>query len=369
MCLVGGIGVILLEALAVLLDGGPVLVGAGPLAPSTLVVTAGAVVVMLALATTFRRVAERVPGPAYAPLCALAVGIVVVVSLVTRDAGLSGLAWFMFPVVFAASHLRRTAAWSIAALAVLGSAANLLTLRPPAAATADLVTMAAVVVMTTSALQTAVRNQARLVAQLHDLASVDPLTGLATRRVLEDRLEALRRAAADVPAGGRRGTPGRESVGLVLVDLDRLKDINDTHGHPVGDAALVHVAEILRGAVRPGDVVARLGGDELAVLVPGTAERVAVLAAAVHDAVRATPLDRPDGAIALTVSVGAASCSATPVDPELLYAHADAALYRAKAGGRDGVVVAEARQGEGPVRRTPGPAPAEVPAPAPADRP
>jgi diguanylate cyclase (GGDEF)-like protein len=175
-------------------------------------------------------------------------------------------------------------------------------------------------------------EQGRLVELLHQLASVDSLTGLVNRRVLDDALDrALHRPT------------GAQGTALVLVDVDSFKSINDQYGHPVGDDALVHVASVLRSVVRTGDaVLSRMGGDELAVLLPECSEDAAVRRAGeVWQAVRGTPLQLPDGTLlAVSVSLGVAHAPTHADGLEGLYAAADTALYAAKRGGRDQVAVA-----------------------------
>jgi diguanylate cyclase (GGDEF)-like protein len=153
------------------------------------------------------------------------------------------------------------------------------------------------------------------------------------RRVPDDALPSALSASAT-----RRGTA------LILVDVDFFKAINDGHGHPVGDDALVQIAGVLTRAVRFGDaVVSRLGGDELAVLLPGCSADVAARRAEdLVDAVRRAPLPLLDGRLLpLSVSVGVAHAPQHDTELRALYAAADAALYQAKHGGRDRSAVAE----------------------------
>ncbi len=163
-------------------------------------------------------------------------------------------------------------------------------------------------------------------ARLERESTTDATTGLFNRRLFDQRLREAR-ACLD-----RNGTP----YGLLLVDLDYLKRINDAHGHPAGDVALTAVASALLGCTRRDvETVCRIGGDEFAVLCIGTAEPAVLqqLAARINQAVRtldAAPLS-------LTVSVGGASARR---DADDLYERADAALYRAKSGGRDCTVIA-----------------------------
>jgi diguanylate cyclase (GGDEF)-like protein len=175
---------------------------------------------------------------------------------------------------------------------------------------------------------------------LEELSVTDPLTGLANRRRLRDEFaEELNRAA-------RYGTP----LALLLVDLDRLKEINDKDGHAAGDRALQLVAESLRRSCRTTDLVARHGGDEFIVLaVNTTATEALALAHRIRATVRrlsAATRRRP--APRLSVSIGAADLErASYPSFEALHAVADQALYRAKTEGRDRAVVAPPRYRSG----------------------
>ena len=129
----------------------------------------------------------------------------------------------------------------------------------------------------------------------------------------------------------------------MLVDVDTFKSINDRHGHPVGDDALVHLAGVLRRHVRSQDaVLGRLGGDELAVLLPGCSPATAAeRAEQLVTAVRATPLQLADGTLlGLSVSGGIVHAPQHATDLRTLHAAADGALYEAKRAGRDRAVLA-----------------------------
>ena len=153
-----------------------------------------------------------------------------------------------------------------------------------------------------------------MLAQLAALARTDPLTGLANRRVWEERLP------VEIARAERSGEP----LSLLVVDLDGFMAVNDTQGHQAGDRVLKEVAASWRGVVRPTDLIARFGGDEFVVLLPGCSTEVAVELA---DRLRAAmPLD-------LTCSVGVVEW--TGDDAEQFLARADLALYDAKAGGRN----------------------------------
>lgn len=158
-------------------------------------------------------------------------------------------------------------------------------------------------------------------AHFRELAHSDPLTGLANRR-------GLRRALHQESASG---TP----CVLLGLDLDGFKNVNDMHGHDVGDAVLVEVAQRLRLNLRPGDVAARLGGDEFAVLMwarPPEAQRVADRLLGILG----RPYDHPAGRVFVSVSIGVAGQISAP-DVETLLRNADLALRYAKQRGKNRV--------------------------------
>lgn len=164
------------------------------------------------------------------------------------------------------------------------------------------------------------------------LAHTDPLTGLVNRRRFEERL-------AEEFARARR-EPGAFS--LVLADLDHFKRINDTYGHPAGDAVLRQLARRIEARARTSDAVGRLGGEEFGLLLV-RAGRAGALAVAerVRQDVRGAPFDLGGGtSLSLTLSLGVATFPDDGADADALFARADAALYEAKRGGRDRVSAA-----------------------------
>ncbi|MBY0411724.1 MAG: GGDEF domain-containing protein [Burkholderiaceae bacterium] len=167
------------------------------------------------------------------------------------------------------------------------------------------------------------------------LAALDPLTGVANRRLL---LSALYRDIA-------RALRIRAPLAVLMVDIDHFKKVNDQHGHLVGDAVLCHVVSVLRANVREQDVVGRYGGEEFLLLLADTSLQGAVqLAELLREAAEATPYplaSAPGGAIAVTVSIGVFGAPLQAGDTaERLIDAADRALYRAKELGRNRVEVA-----------------------------
>lgn len=161
--------------------------------------------------------------------------------------------------------------------------------------------------------------------RLAHLASTDELTGLANRRVFNERIE------SDLARSRRSGHP----LSLVMVDLDHFKAINDEHGHPVGDEVLTEFAERLRAAARAGDLVARVGGEEFALILPECgADRAEATAERLRRLIASAPFD---GVGTVTASFGVASSADLHPDEDLFTA-ADRALYEAKKAGRDVVI-------------------------------
>ncbi|MBD8722531.1 EAL domain-containing protein [Oxalobacteraceae sp. CFBP 13708] len=180
-------------------------------------------------------------------------------------------------------------------------------------------------------LQEEINERRQAEARVHHMAYHDSLTGLPNRAMLSDRLDAAMRSVAS-------GDEAHKGAGLALIflDLDRFKTINDSLGHLVGDLLLCEVARRLVRSVRPGDLVARLGGDEFVVLLPGVDEGAA--AAAVGDAIiaaLASPCAIEGRSLHISPSIGICLYPQDGGDVDTLMRHADAAMYQAKAAGRN----------------------------------
>jgi diguanylate cyclase (GGDEF)-like protein/PAS domain S-box-containing protein len=167
------------------------------------------------------------------------------------------------------------------------------------------------------------RKQAQ--ARLRHLALHDPLTDLANRNLLRRHLETILAGAAN------RGT----HVALLYIDLDGFKQVNDIHGHAVGDLLLCEVAARIRGCLRERDIAARVGGDEFVVLLPDCSGAAAAwdIAESLRTRLMA-PCRLPEGLFQLAASIGVATFPADGADAEALLMHADRAMYVAKHGGR-----------------------------------
>jgi diguanylate cyclase (GGDEF)-like protein/PAS domain S-box-containing protein len=167
---------------------------------------------------------------------------------------------------------------------------------------------------------------------LQQQALQDPLTGMPNRRWFTG---AARQALA-------RAARARHLVGLVVIDVDDFKRVNDSFGHPPGDRLLVALGERMSKTLRPGDTVARLGGDEFVVLTEDLHDQKDVLTVArrVVDAASGRYEIGPDLRTVVTLSAGA-STGGGGIDADALFSHADAALYAAKRAGRNRIALFE----------------------------
>lgn len=167
--------------------------------------------------------------------------------------------------------------------------------------------------------------------QLQKLAALDPLTGVLNRRFGQGRLE------EEYARAVRRGTP----LGVLMVDIDHFKRINDTYGHVAGDRVLRNITILIRQGMREGDILLRYGGEEFIVILPGASkEDVYAVGERVRHIIRDYKTFYGENEIGVTVSVGGDSLPESSVvsDQELI-SHADEALYRSKDAGRDKVTL------------------------------
>ena len=175
----------------------------------------------------------------------------------------------------------------------------------------------------------------RRIVELHEAlrfqVSHDILTGLLSRGAVLDDLQ------RELSRSSRPGTP----VGVLIVDIDHFKQLNDTFGHLAGDAALREVAQRMVAVLRPHDALGRYGGDEfLAVLSNCGRDEARDASERLRRAVAATPLMIPAGETSLTVSIGGVAALGASIHHDTLIHAADVSLYRAKCGGRNHVEIA-----------------------------
>lgn len=182
-------------------------------------------------------------------------------------------------------------------------------------------------------------QQAALRRQIDEagrLSMVDPLTGAANRRAFSGQ--------GDLQIGHWKSDNAPFALGVL--DLDRFKTVNDRFGHQVGDELLKLLVQTLQSQSRAGDVVARIGGEEFAVLIADATQDEAV---AVFERIRATiaalSVTVGDKIVRVTTSIGVTTAGPDDTDVDDLFARADAALYDAKAAGRDRVVYRSSLRG------------------------
>ncbi len=164
---------------------------------------------------------------------------------------------------------------------------------------------------------------ARRLLEAQRLAHVDALTGLPNRRHIDDALR----------GGAWLSSRARSAI---VLDIDHFKQINDVHGHLVGDEVLQEVGRRLGAVVREGDLVARWGGEEFCVLTHGN-QQTSVLARRLHEAISSAPFMTTAGPVAVTISVGYAGLEQEHDSASELLKFADAAMYNAKREGRNRV--------------------------------
>jgi diguanylate cyclase (GGDEF)-like protein len=171
-------------------------------------------------------------------------------------------------------------------------------------------------------------ENARLFHQIRVLATIDELSGIPNRR----HFFALAEAAL------MEAHAGRHALAVLMLDIDRFKQINDTHGHQVGDEVIRTVAGRLRSIGRSNDVIGRYGGEEFGLLLQVATDDALAVAERVRRAIADEPIETDAGALAVTVSIGVACLESRTEPLASLLGRADARLYDAKSAGRNRVV-------------------------------
>ncbi|MDH5833474.1 GGDEF domain-containing protein [Luteimonas kalidii] len=248
---------------------------------------------------------------------------------VAHLAGLPGLLW-VYPVLVANFLLvRRWPALLISAAAAAAVMASDAALATPVE---KILFMVTAIVVSLFSFVFASRAELQR-SQLEAIALRDPLTGAGNRRGLELELHAA------IVTSQRQATP----LGMLIFDIDHFKAINDDFGHEAGDDVLVQLATVVRGSTRANDRFFRLGGEEFTLLLPGASG--AALWAIAEKLRSAVETDVQCRGRTVTISIGAASHQGGESAAEWL-ARADAAMYRAKRGGRNRTMTAD--DGDGP---------------------
>jgi diguanylate cyclase (GGDEF)-like protein len=194
-------------------------------------------------------------------------------------------------------------------------------------------------------LRAAFQALADRVADTWRLATIDPLTGIANRQAILDLVDQEL----------ARATRFRHPLSVILVDLDHFKRLNDSHGHSAGDKVLRHVGSLLADSVRAIDTAGRYGGEEFLIVLPETdVDAAASVAEKLRRMVAGTPLRLDSGeVVTVTLSAGVAGGQGEVLRPDVLVRDADAALYSAKALGRNQIYVFRETGDDGTVRRAP----------------
>ena len=262
------------------------------------------------------------------PLSSLAVIIALCIAL--PDPSLHSEFFLWFPAMYFSRQLPRRYAWTGIAACALTAAVIYAARFDARTALLDTIYFDSTLAVITIRLTLTAQRFDRKLSHAERLATVDPLTGLLTRPALEAATQ-----SALAVLGSQRG------AAFALIDVDHFKTINDTYGHPAGDAVLSKIAEILRSECRSSDVIARIGGDELAVLftdlpnamVYPRVDRLRV-------AIGAHNFELGSGAdthtpTQITIAIGVAHSQSGATSLAGIYSQADRALYAAKRRGRN----------------------------------
>jgi diguanylate cyclase (GGDEF)-like protein len=276
------------------------------------------------------RLMDRVARPELLMLAAWIGSELTIAGAVALEGGprVSALSWLAIPVITLSTRFSMrgvVAGVGIACALVIAVAFGVdasAVVNSPELVTAPVVLIICVAVLSTPLMRSDIQHRSDAV--------IDQLTGMLNRNALKVRVQEL----------SQQSSVTGEPIGLIIGDLDHFKNINDTHGHSVGDAVLKEVAYLMRKQLRAFDLAYRLGGEEFLILLPGSdlqhAEDLA-------ERLRArVGVETVAGGIAVTMSFGVgASMPSETFDYSTVFADADAALYRAKREGRDRVRLAD----------------------------
>jgi diguanylate cyclase (GGDEF)-like protein len=276
------------------------------------------------------RLPERLPTIVWPAVPMLAAPIILLLGIGSHDASAASQLMFCWPVLFASYHLRPSMARAVAVVVVCCEIALCVAADAPGVVVADAFGVSVILTAVTVTLVHARERMEGAINRLQHLVEHDALTGLSSRRTFDADIDTL-----------DEGEPGS----LILLDIDEFKAVNDTFGHAAGDDVLRMVAACLVANSRPRDGIYRLGGDEFALVLRGCPPHAAAKRAeAIRDAVARASVEvrlGPDEARhRVTVSAGVASMPEHARRRVELLGVADAALYRAKNGGRNRVTVA-----------------------------
>lgn len=269
------------------------------------------------------------------PVAVLAAGgpigaALIAYALSTTPGAGDGAALYVWPVLWEAFFFGRRATFLMVVWVGIVHGLALLSLSPEVGYFDRWIDVVVSVGVVGAVVELLAHRNRELVERLSSEAQMDKLTGLLNRRGFELR------AGEELARARRDGT----SIGLISFDLDHFKQVNDVSGHDAGDRTLVRVGEELRAATRESDVLARMGGEEFVALVPGGAAEAEGFAERVRIA-----MDRSSHPATATVTVSAGvAAELAPASLERLLGRADAALYKAKFGGRNRTVVDSLRR-------------------------
>lgn len=250
---------------------------------------------------------------------------VFVIDMASPSAGVALLHVPVLGVLYGAPRRAVVACWALAVLLIIAGA-----VLGPAPAVWELVASRTILVVVASLVAVAVVVLSSRETVLREQALLDPLTGVFNRRCF---LEMSGKEEA-------RNRRDNGNLAVLMIDVDHFKQVNDTHGHPVGDEVLRGMAEVCAVTLRPSDIVARYGGEEFVVSLPDTDhEEAARVAERMRAAIQAKTFTGSSGPFSVTASIGLSSCSNGVGLSEALRL-ADEALYRAKRSGRNRVEAA-----------------------------